>query len=144
MRDLSQFREKLINAQADLSLCWAYRHFVGFVMSWPNYCSRLEIHLPSRGAIKVKDLGYKLYIVTYWCLYMPRADHILPVFVAKVNSCVGPYRSIWCGEELWYSTVGNRKRAWNMYGKFNACLVNETSHTLFPTCSITRGICRVT
>ena len=25
------------NAQADLSLCWAHTHFVGFVMSWLNY-----------------------------------------------------------------------------------------------------------
>ena len=27
-----------VDAQADLSLCWAHTHFVGFVVSWLKFC----------------------------------------------------------------------------------------------------------
>ena len=55
------------DAQADLSLCWAHSHFVGFVMRWLNYsffrwpCQRnlstVPVHLSIKGQISCPSLS---------------------------------------------------------------------------------------
>ena len=85
------------NAQADLSICWAHRHFVGFVMRWLIFhyifgiclCSMVAKSWSCQKMQKISYVFLHLYMFLKSLFYMDRVKRIWylsPMRAAKVQA----------------------------------------------------------